>query len=108
MKKEMVIALVLALVFSVTVAIAPYATIELTYPGMDYCNQQIGVATDSGNYSYPVQNATLCINESCCITDVRGFCTLKLVRDKVYEIKIRNETARLFVACQEPVVIVRA
>ena len=83
--------------------------IELSYEGMDTCNQQIGFAKEVWNSTVwlPIVNGTLTIGNQTKTTDSRGYAIFTLQKNQVYEIRCQNETKRLFVSCQDSVVLVR-
>jgi hypothetical protein len=104
-----VVIFVACLLYGVTAQQDGDMVIELTYEGMNTCEQQIGFAKKIWNTTewLPIVNATLTVNGQSKMTDSRGYAIFTLYKDEVYEIRCQNETKRLFVSCQESVVLVR-
>lgn len=104
-----VIVLVACLLYGVAAQQNGDRVIVLEYEGMDTCEQQIGFAKKVWNSSewLPIANGTLTIADQTKTTDSRGYAIFTLDKDQVYEIRCQNESKRLFVSCQDSVVLVR-
>lgn len=85
-----------------------YRDIHVTIPGEDFCTQKLGLTYRTGDLWLPVENGTISLGPTeNCTTDYRGYCNLTVERDKVYAVKHNNNTVKLFIGCQEVVIIIR-
>jgi hypothetical protein len=85
-----------------------YRNIYVTIPGEDFCTQKLGLAYHSGDLWLPVENGTIHLSQTeNCTTDKKGYCNLTVERDKVYAVKHNNNTVKLFIGCQEVVIVIR-
>lgn len=85
-----------------------YRDIYIIIPGEDVCTQKLGLTYRSGNLWLPVENGTIYLTPTeNCTTDQKGYCNLTVERDKVYAVKHNNNTVKLFIGCQEVIIVIR-
>lgn len=99
--------LITAIILSAT-GIEVYQDIQVTIPNESFCTQNLGLAYISDNMWLPVANGTIYLNPtSSCVTNSKGYCNLTVERDKVYAVKHNNNTVKLFIGCQEVLIVIR-
>ena len=107
--KTVTIAGILLVVFvSVATGIDIYQEIQVFIPGENVCEQKLGLTYRLGDSWLPVVNGTIYLSEDVqCITDTKGYCNITVERDKVYAVKHGTNTVKLFIGCQEIVIVIR-
>jgi hypothetical protein len=90
---------------SAPIPISFAVTINLT-DGIPICEQWFGATYQSGEEHYPIENATMTVNEMQCATNNLGYCTLNISKYAAYTVAANhseyNTTPAIsFIACAD-------
>jgi len=90
---------------SAPIPISFAVTINLT-EDIPVCEQWLGATYQSGEEYYPIENATIIVNDMECITDSLGYCTLNISKYAAYTAAANHSEynttpTRSFIACAD-------